>query len=118
MNPKPTNLFLLSKKDANSLYLHTKSACVPEEVAGILFVQLTCGLYNLHQRNLLHRDLKPENLLLLTNPLEYDPPKWSECHLKLADFGFSRPLDETLNLGLSVCGTPMYMSPEVLNGGL
>ena len=36
----------------------------------------------MHSANLLHRDLKPSNLLLN-----------SECHMKVADFGLARSLD-------------------------
>lgn len=89
--------------------------CLPEEVAGMFFVHLIFGLNSLHQRNLLHRDLKPENLLLMTNPLEKNPPAWDDCILKLADFGFSRHLGTDTMLAQTVCGTPLYMSPEVCN---
>jgi serine/threonine protein kinase len=34
--------------------------------------------------------------------------------VKLADFGFTRPLPKT-SLADSICGSPLYMAPEVLN---
>lgn len=98
----------------------TSQPCIPEEVAGLLFVQLILGLHTLHSKNVLHRDLKPENLLLLTNPLEKgaSQPMWDQTVLKLADFGFSRNLDTNTLLAATVCGTPLYMSPELMNQGL
>eukprot|EP00752_Nemacystus_decipiens_P004111 g3761.t1 len=59
-----------------------------------------------HDRDIAHRDLKPENLLLVSDE--------DDAALKLADFGFARPVGET---GLSTqCGTPGYVAPEILKG--
>jgi serine/threonine protein kinase len=54
---------------------------------------------------LLQRDLKPQNLLLSdgsSNPL-----------LKIADFGFARSLAPQ-GLAETLCGSPLYMAPEIL----
>jgi serine/threonine protein kinase len=51
-----------------------------------------------------HRDLKPENVLLVAE---------SETHVKLADFGFSK-LVKKVNGCRTLCGTPGYMAPEIL----
>lgn len=49
-----------------------------------------------HDRDIAHRDLKPENLLLVSDD--------DDAVIKLADFGFARPVGES---GLSTqCGTP------------
>ncbi|CAM9494363.1 unnamed protein product [Pylaiella littoralis] len=59
-----------------------------------------------HDRDIAHRDLKPENLLLVSED--------DDAALKLADFGFARPVGED---GLSTqCGTPGYVAPEILKG--
>ncbi|CAM9885186.1 unnamed protein product [Ectocarpus sp. 6 AP-2014] len=61
-----------------------------------------------HDRDIAHRDLKPENLLLVSDD--------DDAVIKLADFGFARPVGET---GLSTqCGTPGYVAPEILKGEL
>jgi len=66
------------------------------------FQQLVYGLNYLHTHDIAHRDLKPENLLLDAHGM-----------LKIADFGFSRLLNNQ-QLLQTVCGTPNYMAPEVL----
>eukprot|EP00755_Sulcionema_specki_P027986 Sspe_Gene.88907::Locus_60812_Transcript_1_1_Confidence_1.000_Length_991::g.88907::m.88907 len=73
-----------------------------EAQAQSFFQQLVSGLYYLHSQGIAHRDLKPENLLLDDKG----------C-LKIADFGFSRLLNNQ-QLLQTVCGTPNYMAPEVL----
>eukprot|EP01063_Lacrimia_lanifica_P019531 TRINITY_DN2690_c0_g1_i1.p1 TRINITY_DN2690_c0_g1~~TRINITY_DN2690_c0_g1_i1.p1 ORF type:complete len:296 (+),score=121.28 TRINITY_DN2690_c0_g1_i1:122-1009(+) len=73
-----------------------------EPVAVRYLQQLVSGLYYLHSQGIAHRDLKPENLLID-----------DRGNLKIADFGFSRLLDQH-QLLQTVCGTPNYMAPEVL----
>lgn len=64
----------------------------PRDVLKVLFN----AIKYCHDRDIAHRDLKPENLLLVSEE--------DDAGLKLADFGFARPVGET---GLSTqCGTP------------
>jgi Protein kinase domain/Sulfatase-modifying factor enzyme 1 len=56
----------------------------------------------LHANQVLHRDVKPANILL------------SSGHARLADFGLARLImEEGADLGATLIGTPLYMSPEV-----
>jgi serine/threonine protein kinase len=57
----------------------------------------------MHQKNVTHRDIKLENLLLEDNTK----------NIKIIDFGFSIvSKDKKLT---SFCGTPSYMSPEIIS---
>jgi serine/threonine protein kinase len=49
--------------------------------------------------------LKPENVLIDI-----------DGHIKLADFGLSKVLQSHTKLTNSFCGSPEYMSPEMLMG--
>eukprot|EP00951_Prasinocladus_malaysianus_P015743 scaffold121362_cov49-Prasinocladus_malaysianus.AAC.1 len=53
-----------------------------------------------------HRDLKLENLLLI-NPEDI-------TNIKLADFGLAKVSANQTSLQ-TVCGTPQYVAPEVIN---
>ena len=60
-----------------------------------------------HAKGIIHRDIKPENLLILDKNLGI-------ASLKIADFGLSRILDDD-GMASTACGTPGYVSPEILN---
>ncbi|TMW92376.1 hypothetical protein EJD97_013125 [Solanum chilense] len=78
---------------------------VQECVARKFMKQIGAGLEVLSMHHIIHRDLKPENILLST--METDPI------LKIADFGLSRLLNPN-DLAETVCGSPFYMAPEIL----
>ncbi|KAF3780284.1 Serine/threonine-protein kinase [Nymphaea thermarum] len=63
------------------------------------------GLSILREHNIIHRDLKPQNLLLSSND--------NHAVLKIADFGFARPL-QPRDLAETLCGSPLYMAPEIM----
>jgi calcium/calmodulin-dependent protein kinase I len=69
------------------------------------------AVYTMHTNTtscIVHRDLKPENLLLLDEV--------SDTHVVVADFGFARHVDDTDGCCTTRCGTPSYVSPELLLG--
>jgi len=124
--------------DVQKLIRSRKAGRLTERLARRLMRDLACGLKFLWGQELIHRDIKPQNLLL-TGPLpddevEDNPPSASEiAHqqqqdphgmersarsqtkfaLKLADFGFARHL-QTTSLAETLCGSPLYMAPEIL----
>ncbi|KAM0866795.1 hypothetical protein ACQ4PT_042415 [Festuca glaucescens] len=78
---------------------------VPETVAKHFIRQLACGLQMLREKNVVHRDLKPQNILLVANS--------ATSILKIADFGFAKFLEPS-GLAETLCGSPLYMAPEVM----
>ena len=76
-----------------------------EDLARLYFHQLISAVDFCHSRGVYHRDLKPENLLLDHNG-----------NLKVSDFGLSTFSEHLRQDGLlhTTCGTPAYVSPEVL----
>lgn len=67
-------------------------------------LQMTLALQYCHSMKIAHRDLKPANFLLD----QY-------YRLKLADFGLSMSNKQDIsNDEVKVCGSPAYMSPELL----
>ena len=54
---------------------------------------------------MLHRDLKPENVFVTTSGVA-----------KIGDFGISRVLEATAELAQTAVGSPVYLSPEIVQG--
>lgn len=75
--------------------------------AKFFFLQACRGLKYLHDMSITHRDIKPDNILLA----DHSP----DSLLKISDFGLSKLISaETMK---TVCGTQLYVAPEVLFGG-
>ncbi|XP_049873211.1 serine/threonine-protein kinase ULK1 isoform X2 [Pectinophora gossypiella] len=75
--------------------------------------QLADAMRAIHAKGIVHRDLKPQNILLTHSVAPPRTPQPSEITLKIADFGFARFLEEG-NMAVTLCGSPMYMAPEVI----
>lgn len=65
---------------------------------------LTNSYNSLFQNGVVHRDLKLENILLDHHGM-----------IKLADFGLSNTWQHNRLLH-TFCGSPLYASPEIVNG--
>lgn len=64
--------------------------------------QIKDGLHYLRRKGVVHRDLKPHNMLL------------SQDKIKIADFGLSIMNNQYGHLMQTMCGSPLYMSPEII----
>jgi protein kinase X len=66
-------------------------------------VEIACALYHMHRLSIIYRDLKPENIVL--NKIG---------HLRLTELNLAKiiPANRTFTL----CGTPEYVSPEIIQG--
>ena len=71
-----------------------------EEDIWRIFIQITKGLHDLHEYDILHRDLKSANVFL-----------FRDGTAKLGDLNVSKIT--TRGLGFTQTGTPYYASPEV-----
>lgn len=81
--------------------------------------ELSNGLRFLRSQSIVHRDLKPANILLFhksatSQESKEFPSRISDLACKLTDFTMARRLDDG-ELAKTVCGSPLYMAPEVLN---
>lgn len=85
--------------------LRTKKGILSESEAMHYFRQIIEGFKVLYQNRIIHRDIKPANILL------------HEGIAKITDFGFARVVEGDMEKSgqFSKVGTPLYMSPQILN---
>lgn len=103
------NVYLLLEYAENGefyKFLSKNRGKIPESQCKIYVQQIAKALAYMHRRFVYHRDIKPENILMN-----------SKDKLILADFGsavHAPPPHESLRY--TMCGTPEYLSPEMLLG--
>ena len=74
----------------------------PESTVIFYGTQLIMGIGQLHKMGFIHRDLKLENVMLDT-----------DGYVKIIDYGLAKMLNEG-ELANSICGTPIYLAPEIV----
>ncbi len=80
-----------------------KRKTLTEPEARVYLQQTIAGVRHLHRNNIIHRDLKLGNLFLT-----------SDMTVKVGDFGLAAKLEALSDRRKTMCGTPNYMAPEVL----
>ncbi|CAM6000555.1 unnamed protein product [Sphagnum balticum] len=80
-----------------------------------IFRQICLGLAHAHKRGVLHRDIKPSNIMLVKDDEGKD-------EIRIMDFGIAKLLTDSIGgtadltkTGEAI-GSPMYMSPEQVQG--
>ena len=99
--------FVLEFCPAGELFFHlSRQKKFAEDEARIVIAEIVLALEHLHANNIMYRDLKPENVLVDFYG-----------HVKLTDFGLCRQMRTQAELSRSLCGSPEYISPEMLQTG-
>lgn len=101
-----TNLFLvMDYMPGGDLLKHLlKVKRFPEELVRVYSAEVAAALGYLHRQGYLYRDLKPENVLVA-----------SDGHLKLSDFGLSRPIQRVDDTPCHEnVASPHYKAPELV----
>jgi polo-like kinase 1 len=80
-----------------------RSIRLSEDETQSILREVVAGVCYLHDNRVIHRDLKLENFLV-----------GNDGRVKIADFGLSAQLDYDDERKYTVCGTPNYLSPELL----
>lgn len=96
-------LELCSNNSMSELQKRRKRLTEPE--ARYFLTQLVSGMAYLHANLIIHRDLKLGNLFIDGNM----------C-IKIGDFGLATKLTFPTERKRTVCGTPNYIAPEILEG--
>jgi ankyrin repeat protein len=99
------NLYMiLDYCPGGDLSYHLMLNLFEEHEAKFYIAELILAIEHLHKKDIIYRDLKPENILIA-----------SDNHIKLADFGLAKEGINDHELTKSFCGSPAYLSPEMLS---
>ena len=95
----------ISKGNIYQLIPKDRHRRLSTQVVASLMKDVISAVYFLHHMNppIIHRDIKPENVLLAEGLVA-----------KLTDFGWSNYM-EGAEKRMTVCGTPIYLAPEIIN---
>ncbi|GJQ86458.1 polo [Trypoxylus dichotomus] len=95
-------LELCRRRSMTELQKRRKAITEPE--TRFYMRQILSGVQYLHNNNIIHRDLKLGNLFLN-----------DDLHVKIGDFGLAAKIEFDGERKETLCGTPNYIAPEILN---
>ena len=103
----PEKLYLLLEYiNGGELFFHlSQEGNFNEDRARLYTSQILLALEHLHRYDIIYRDLKPENILLD-----------ADGNIRLTDFGLCKEQISSDASTTTFCGTPEYMSPEIVAG--
>nr|WP_280679982.1 serine/threonine-protein kinase [Cryobacterium sp. CG_9.6] len=108
INGSPRTFIVMEFVDGSDLRTRLMDGPVEPRDLADMGADLAEALHYVHARGIIHRDIKPANVLLTPSGF---PGR--AMHVKLADFGIARLLDETrLTATGATLGTASYLSPE------
>ena len=84
--------------------MHKRRKAITEPETRYFMRQIVLACQYLHNNKIIHRDLKLGNLFLN-----------DDMELKIGDFGLATKVDFEGERKKTLCGTPNYIAPEVLN---
>ncbi|DBA04286.1 TPA: hypothetical protein N0F65_002048 [Lagenidium giganteum] len=89
---------------------------LPEAEAKHIIRQVLSAVNYCHEMGHVHRDIKADNVLITEQGPSNDGSSGQQYTVKLADFGLSEELQLSSDRLQEICGTPQYLSPEIVSG--
>lgn len=102
----PLNIYIVLElcKKRSMMELHKRRKVITDYECRYYIHQVLTGVKYLHDRHIIHRDLKLGNLFLN-----------DDLHVKIGDFGLATKIEFEGERKKTLCGTPNYIAPEILN---
>lgn len=88
------------------LFKRVTSGSLSAAQCKIIAKEILLGIQYLNSKSIIHRDIKPENILFVNN---------EDIQIKITDFGLSRRLDSDMRTATTICGSDLYIPPEIIN---
>ena len=96
--------FIMEFIQGGELFFHLRREIrFDDEKTSFYIAELILALNFLHKNKIIYRDIKPENILLDL-----------DGHIKLTDFGLSKICSGNNEKVYTICGTPYYIAPEII----
>eukprot|EP01129_Flabellula_baltica_P009781 TRINITY_DN4054_c0_g1_i3.p1 TRINITY_DN4054_c0_g1~~TRINITY_DN4054_c0_g1_i3.p1 ORF type:complete len:784 (+),score=156.57 TRINITY_DN4054_c0_g1_i3:168-2519(+) len=97
-------IYVMDYVNGGELFFHLeREGTFDMDRARFYMAELISAISYLHESDIVYRDIKTENILLN-----------SEGHVVLTDFGLSKELGDADQRTGTLCGTPVYLPPEML----